>query len=62
MNNFISLFLNTLVHLGQLSKDEAAKLYDEFSHTNLPDDFESSWQQVKGIFEKAGLDTPATKK
>lgn len=62
MNNFISLFLNTLVHLGHLRKEDAAKLYDEFAHTNLPDDFESSWQQVKGIFEKAGITAPSTKK
>jgi hypothetical protein len=61
MNNLISLFLNTLVRLGHLTKDDAAKLYDEFSHLNLPDDFEGSFQQVKSVFEKTDV-SPSTKK
>lgn len=58
MGNYISLFLNTLVHLGHITKEDAARLYDELAHANLPDDFEGSWQQLKSIFEKLEISAP----
>ncbi len=63
MNNYITLFLATLVHLGQLTKDEAEKLDKELQTMNIPGEFESSFEMVKKVFEKAEIDikTPPKK-
>ena len=56
MNNFISLFLTTLVHIGVVTKDEAEKLNKELQQSTLPDDFESAYKMVEAVFEKAGVE------
>lgn len=56
MNNFISLFLTTLVHIGVISKAEAEKLNTELQTATLPDDFESAFKMVESVFEKAGVE------
>lgn len=60
MNNYISLFLVTLVHLNVITKEEGAKLDTELQKSTLPDDFESAYQMVKDVFEKAEIEPKAT--
>lgn len=57
MNNFITLFLTTLVHIGLITKKEAEKLNTELQQSTLPDDFESAYQMVQKVFEKADVET-----
>lgn len=56
MNNFISLFLTVLVHIGVISKADAEKLNTELQQSTLPDDFESAYKMVESVFEKAGVE------
>lgn len=62
MNNFITLFLATLAHVGHLTKAEATRLNEELQSATLPDDFESAWQMVKDVFEKADVESKAVDK
>ena len=56
MNNFISLFLTTLVHIGVITKEEAEKLNKELQTSTLPDDFESAYNMVEAVFDRAGVE------
>lgn len=57
MNNFITLFLGSLAHIGVISKAEAEKLNKELQTETLPDDFEAAWQMLQKVFEKAEVET-----
>lgn len=62
MNNFISLFLTTMVHFGLITKTEAEKVNKELQESTLPDDFESAFRMVKSVFEKAGIESKVKQK
>jgi len=57
MNNFITLFLATLVHLGIVNKEEGEKLNKELQTATLPDDFEAAIHMLESLFEKAGVES-----
>lgn len=56
MNNYITLVLNLMVHVGVLTKLEASKLDEELQSATIPSDFESGFQLVKKVFEDADVE------
>lgn len=57
MHNYITLFISVLVHTGVITKAEGDRLAKEFESATLPSDFESCFQLVKDIFEKANVES-----
>lgn len=56
MNNYISLFLATLVKLEHLTKEDAEKLNEDFTQMNLPGDFDSACRVVADTFDKYAIE------
>jgi hypothetical protein len=56
MNNYITLFLGTLTHIGIITKDEAEKLDKKLQSETIPSDFESAYQMLKRVFEEAEVE------
>ena len=52
MENYITLFIATLEHLGQLTAKEAEKLDKELRNTTIPSTYKEAQYFIKGIFEK----------
>lgn len=52
MDNYISLFLATLQHLGIVTENEAKKLAKELKGNGVPDKYEDVSPMVKNVFEK----------
>jgi hypothetical protein len=56
MNNFITLFLSTLSHIGVITEDEGKKLNAELQTATLPDDFEAAYRMMADVFEKLEIE------
>jgi polyhydroxyalkanoate synthesis regulator phasin len=52
MENYVSLFIATLQHLGHLTETEAKKLADELKNSTIPGSYEGASKLVKEIFDK----------
>lgn len=51
MNNFVSVLLATIGHLGGLTKDEYLTLTKKIHSVTLPDNPEAAWTQVEEMFK-----------
>lgn len=61
MNNFVSVLLASIGHLGGLTKDEYLKLSKKLHSITLPDNPESAWRLVEDIFKELEIERLDTK-
>ena len=61
MNNFTSIILAILEHVGVLTEDEAKKLIKEIHGTTLPDNYEAASKLVKDLFKTHEIKTISKK-
>ena len=61
MNNYVSLLIAVLEHLGTLTETEAKKLAKDLSGSTIPGTYDEASRMVKDLFNKYEVQSLSSK-